>query len=505
MRHTRWIGPLLMCAALAGFAVGSIDGKVEASGLCGYVRLDCATNQIPPALVPGISIPSGTGWRHVTSGHEDATASTPTYSQVGADQAGAAATALSSAQSYCDTNLTTHTNLTTTAHGGLVPSSRTVCAHALSADVCPTAAEVGADATGAAATVNTALTTHAALTTTAHGGLVASSTLGVANGVATLGADGILTTAQLPARFYAGRLIAAVRSGTTALRSKDGATWITAGTLPASSDWYATAWDISHSRAILMSLTGATAYTLDGGASWTAGATFPGASPVMRRLVYDSAHNSVVAVPRGAGSGAARSTDGVASWSVSASTYTSAGYSWGVFDPGYGRCIWISELDTNTLYTADGGVTFSNGGACPSAMYVDAYDPVHSRVVALPGGGATVSAYSTNGGVSWSNGGTVAGKNWFGLAYDPIHGKLVAVASDSTQSIFSTDGGANWSNGGVLPSATDNVRSVTYNPYNGTLYAIGAVVFTSDDGGLSWASTTVSPTTGGNIMTFLYP
>ena len=64
---------------------------------------------------------------------------------VGADASGAASTVQG--------NLTTHAGLTTTAHGGLVPSSRTVNGKALSADISLSASDVGADASGAAAAV----------------------------------------------------------------------------------------------------------------------------------------------------------------------------------------------------------------------------------------------------------------------------------------------------------------------------------------------------------------
>lgn len=72
------------------------------------------------------AVPTGTGWRHVTAGVEDAAASTPTYSQVGAEQAGAVAT---------------HAALTTGVHGvgastveSVSGSTAKVTAHAAAAD-----------------------------------------------------------------------------------------------------------------------------------------------------------------------------------------------------------------------------------------------------------------------------------------------------------------------------------------------------------------------------------
>lgn len=54
-------------------------------------------------------------------------------------------------------------------------ASTLVCGHAISSNVCPTAAEVGADASGAAAAVQSNLDTHTGLTTSAHGGVIPSS------------------------------------------------------------------------------------------------------------------------------------------------------------------------------------------------------------------------------------------------------------------------------------------------------------------------------------------
>jgi hypothetical protein len=62
--------------------------------------------------VSGGTTPSGTGWVHVAGGVQDGAASTPTYSDVGADVSGAA--------SVVQGNLNTHAGLTTTAHGGIV-------------------------------------------------------------------------------------------------------------------------------------------------------------------------------------------------------------------------------------------------------------------------------------------------------------------------------------------------------------------------------------------------
>ena len=73
------------------------------------------------------------------------------------------------------TNLTSHTNNKSNPHGvtaaqvGAVPTSRTVNGKALSADISLTAADVGADAAGAASGVQTSLTSHTNNKSNPHG------------------------------------------------------------------------------------------------------------------------------------------------------------------------------------------------------------------------------------------------------------------------------------------------------------------------------------------------
>jgi hypothetical protein len=106
-------------------------------------------------------------------------------------------------------DLVVHEDLTTAAHGGIVASgdsrltdARTPTAHAsthASTGSDPiTAAGIGADADGAAAGVQGNLNTHTGLTATAHGGLIPSSAAGADNGVAQLDSSGKVPASQLP-------------------------------------------------------------------------------------------------------------------------------------------------------------------------------------------------------------------------------------------------------------------------------------------------------------------
>jgi hypothetical protein len=139
------------------------------------------------------------------------------------DPAGAAASAQAAAEAASDPvgsaatvqgNLNTHAALTTTAHGGLIASSALVTAvgdpgsdgsvpsekavrSAIS--TAETAAEAASDASGAAAAVQTNLNTHAALTTTAHGGIVAAPSGTTVGHVATFAAGGQIQDGGAPA------------------------------------------------------------------------------------------------------------------------------------------------------------------------------------------------------------------------------------------------------------------------------------------------------------------
>lgn len=156
----------------------------------------------------GGTTPSGTGWRHVTAGAEDAAASTPSASDVGADPAGSS--------SAVQGNLTTHAGLSTSAHGGIVadtdarlsdartptahyhagvyePANAAITTHISGTGSPHTAAGVGADAAGTAAAAVSAhdglATPHAVATSVGGkaipaGGIADAGTLSTHTGAA---------------------------------------------------------------------------------------------------------------------------------------------------------------------------------------------------------------------------------------------------------------------------------------------------------------------------------
>jgi len=138
--------------------LGDVSGPASSTDNA-IVRFDSTTGKlIQNSLVTAddsgsVNIPSGQSYKI------DGIALT--YSDVGADASGAAATVQG--------NLNTHTGYTTTAHGGIVPSTRTINSKALSSDITLSASDVGADASGAA---SSAVSTHES--TYAHGNIPSS-------------------------------------------------------------------------------------------------------------------------------------------------------------------------------------------------------------------------------------------------------------------------------------------------------------------------------------------
>lgn len=113
--------------------------------------------------LPNAAVASG----NVTQHQGSLTIAESQVTNLATDLAGKAA----SSHTHAESDIT---NLTTDL-GNKVPTSRTVNSKALSSDISLTYTDVGADVSGAAATVQGNLNTHAGLTTTAHGGLVPSN------------------------------------------------------------------------------------------------------------------------------------------------------------------------------------------------------------------------------------------------------------------------------------------------------------------------------------------
>jgi hypothetical protein len=102
---------------------------------------------------PSISV-TGTGWIHATAGTIDGAASTPTYSQVGADPNGSASTAQANAASYTNAQIAALSTVydplgaaaaVTTTSIGAVPTSRTVNGYPLTSNVTVLASDIFPD------------------------------------------------------------------------------------------------------------------------------------------------------------------------------------------------------------------------------------------------------------------------------------------------------------------------------------------------------------------------
>jgi len=160
----------------------------------GWVSAVEASN-IVSAMAPSLSVL----YAATAASATDATARASATNALAVAQAGTnlattanvnAANALAVAQSgtnlatVAQANIDTHEALTTTAHGGIVPSTRTITINgigaALSSDLIFTVSDATARTQGsnAQSTANSAtnlITVHAALTTNAHGGIVATT------------------------------------------------------------------------------------------------------------------------------------------------------------------------------------------------------------------------------------------------------------------------------------------------------------------------------------------
>lgn len=349
--------------------------------------------------------------------------------------------------------------------------------------------------------------------TGAVGSVVAPTSIKGDAGVGSVGGQGPQGIQGLPGGYtspFSGRVITVTRNGTTSAWSVDGKTTWVAGASVALGGWYGGCWDPLHGRFIFVSNgandPGGSHYTVDGGITWTAGGLLSASLTGWFNCTYDTAHQTVIAVAQASTSGGRYSTNGGTTWLTSASVLVSAGWFGCCYDPGHSRIIYVSGGSVDTMYTADGGVTWVAGGNASIALNALAYDPVHARVAALPASG-TQSQYTTDGGVTWVNGGVVPNAQYYGLVWDPLHAKLIGIAANSSQTIYSTDGGVTWANGGTLGGGAVPIRGAIYSPYSGRVLAsdTGTTnVYYTENGGLNWTTITTGITPG-PILAVAYP
>lgn len=343
--------------------------------------------------------------------------------------------------------------------------------------------------------------------TGAVGSVVAPTNIKGDQGVpGTIGTQGPQGIQGLPGGYtspFSGRSVVVTRDGTLSTYQDGRGAWAAGGTTPLGG-WYGVAWDAAHGRFVTISngsnSQGGSLYSVDGGATWTAGGSLSASIIGWVKLVYDVAHQTLVTVGQASTSGARYSLNGGSTWLVSASTIVSAVWSAVCYDPGHSRVIYTANSSVDTMYTADGGVTWVAGGNAGVAIGSVAYDPVHARVVSLPASG-TQSQYTTDGGVTWVNGGVVANAAWLALVWDPIHLRLIAIPNAATQTIYSTDGGVTWANGGTITSGT--FRDASYNPFTGRIMVPSngtSAVYYTENGGTTWFGMPTTNASNGTVI-----
>jgi len=227
-------------------------------------------------------------------------------------------------------------------------------------------------------------------------------------------------------------------------------------------------------------------YTADTTGAWTA-ATLPAASN-WNSVCYGN--KLIVAIAAGTRNTATTPT-GV-TWTARSNALPTA-VTWQSIIYGT-RFVAIANGSTDNAYSTD-GITWSSGGAMPSAAawYCLAYG--EGTYVAVSTTSSSAVAYSTDAGANWNSGTGMAAGNWQSVAYG--NGTFVAVSYNSTAGAYSADG-ISWS-ASTLPS-TQNWSSVAWgNPMgtaNGVFVAVAygsAVGAVSTDNGQTWTQVPLAP------------
>jgi hypothetical protein len=301
---------------------------------------------------------------------------------------------------------------------------------------------------------------------------------------------------------YSGLIATCQRNAAAAAYSSNGGkNWNAASTPPATGGWYGMAFDQKYRRLVSISngstYQGLSTYSLDGGKTWAAGGTLPNPNPSGTPITawgwyyveYDPVNQHLIACAESSVI-SAYSADGGATWTtggalpLAGKTSPQSGAYWYpmCWDPVHQRMVTIASTSTdsngaNSAYTTDGGVTWTPGGYLPynESWFWATFDLVHSRIVVVSGSGNSHSAYSSDGGSTWSAGGSmpsVPSGAWHTCCYDPIHARVVALSDDAGSSIVagSSDGGTTWTT--ISSSLSGQVwRSLRFDPVYGALVA----------------------------------
>ncbi len=327
---------------------------------------------------------------------------------------------------------------------------------------------------------------------------------------------------------YSGLIATCQRNAAAAAYSSNGGkNWTAASTPPATGGWYGMAFDQKYRRLVSISngstYQGLSTYSSDGGKTWAAGGLLPNPNPSGSTITawgwyyleYDPVNQHLIACAESSVI-SAYSADGGVTWTtggalpLAGKTSPQSGANWYpmCWDPVYQRMVTIASTSTdvtgaNSAYTTDGGVTWTPGGYLPynDGWYWATFDSQHSRIITISGN-SLHSAYSADGGATWSAGGTMPNSPgfWHTCCYDPIHGKVVALSDDATNSIMATssDGGTTWVQS-ALGLTNSNWRSLRFDPVHGALIACNyanTAIIYSLDGGASWTSVSLPITCG---------